>query len=222
MIGEFFLISKRIGKLIKEELGRNKDITLDLGCGTKPYYHKNISGKVICFDKVKNSTTNVIGNANNLPFKTNTFNNVISINSFYYFDNPFDVVRDLHKILKKDGKLILVMPFFYPIHDVPVDKYRFTKYGIVALLGQYFKIDKIKAVGGIFNIPAIILHSLIKGLPLLFPKQLKNLIQIMVYVLYPLYILAQFISVFDFLDKTERFPTYYFVVAVKTHAKFFK
>jgi hypothetical protein len=101
------------------------------------------------------------------------------------------------------------------LHDAPVDRYRFTEYGLRALLGEYFKIEKIETFGGIFNIPAIILHSLIKGLPLLFPKAIRIFVKIIAYVLYPFYIIAQIFSLLDIFDRTRRFPTYYFLVASK-------
>lgn len=215
MIGEFFIIAGKIKKNVGYVFTNDKDKILDLGCGNRPYYHKCIKGNIICFDKSKTKITDVVGDADKLPFKTNLFDKIISINSFYYFKNPFSVVKDLHRILKKDGKLVLVVPFFYPLHDAPFDKYRFTEHGLRSLLEEEFKIEKIKTIGGIFNVPAIIFHALIKGVPLMFTKPLRNFIQIIMYIFYPFYIIAQLFSIFDIFDRTGRFATYYFVVASK-------
>lgn len=215
MRGEFFIIKKKVRNLLKFFLRNKDDKILDLGCGENPDYHKSIEGHIICIDINKTKITNVASDADNLPFKASSFDKIISINSFYYFKNPFNVVKDLHKILKKNGKLILAAPFFYPIHDVPEDRYRFTEYGLKTLLEEDFKVEKITIIGGVFNLPAIILHSLIKGFPLLFPKGTRNFAQIAAYALYPFYIIAQLISILDVFDKTRRFPTYYFVVASK-------
>lgn len=215
MIGEFFIISGKIKGYIAEVFSDKKDYVLDLGCGASPNYHKLIKGHVICFDKIKSKITDVIGDADNLPFKANSFDKVISINSFYYFKNPFNVVKELHKVLRKDGKLILVLPFFYPIHDAPDDKYRFTEYGLKTALEEDFRIGKIDVIGGIFNLPAVFIHSLIKGLPLLFPRVLRKFVQLPAYLLWPFYIFAQIFSVLDVFDRTRRFPTYYFVAAIK-------
>lgn len=215
MIGEFFIIAGKIKKNVGYVFTNDKDKILDLGCGNRPYYHKSIKGNIICFDKSKTKITDVVGDADKLPFKTNLFDKIISINSFYYFKNPFSVVKDLHRILKKDGKLVLVVPFFYPLHDAPFDKYRFTEHGLRSLLEEEFKIEKIKTIGGIFNVPAIIFHALIKGVPLMFTKPLRNFIQIIMYIFYPFYIIAQLFSIFDIFDRTGRFATYYFVVASK-------
>lgn len=212
---EFFIIKSKIRSLLKISLRNKDDNILDLGCGPNPYYHKDINGHIVCLDKKRTKTIHIVSDADNLPFKPNSFDNVISVNSFYYFKNPFEVVKSVYKILKKDGKLILVVPFFYPIHDAPDDKYRFTEYGLRTLLEEYFKIEKIETIGGIFNLPAIVLHSLMKGLPLIAPKSIRNFVQLLAYILYPLYIIAQIISILDIFDKTERFPTYYFVVAEK-------
>lgn len=215
MLGEFFLIKSKIRMLLAAYFSNKHDKILDLGCGDMPYYHDDIKGSIVCLDIIKTSKTHVVSDAGSLPFKPNSFDKAISVNSFYYFKNPFNVVKSVNKILKKGGKLILVIPFFYPIHDAPDDKYRFTEYGLRTLLEDHFKIERIETIGGVFNHPSVILHSLIKGIPLLFSKKIRKFIQILVYILWPFYIIAQIISILDIIDITKRFPTYYFVVAEK-------
>lgn len=215
MIGEFFIIKSRISKLVKSNFADKNESVLDLGCGDEPYYHNEIAGKLFCFDIRKTRTSNVVGNANSLPFKNSSFDSVISINSFYYFDNPFASSKEVGRVLKKNGKFVLVMPFIYPIHDVPHDKYRFTEFGIRELLKNDFTIKEVKTIGGIFTLKAVFFHSIIKGLRLIFPKSSGFIVLPLIIVLYPFYILAQLFSLLDFLDKTGRWPTYYFVVAVK-------
>jgi hypothetical protein len=119
-------------------------------------------------------------------------------------------------LLKKGGKLVLVMPFIYPIHDAPFDKYRFTEFGIREILKEKFEIEEIKSIGGIFNLPAVFFHSLIKGLPLAVPDFLQKSAKILaVLIFYIPYVAMQLLSMLDFLDKTRRWPTYYFVLAAK-------
>ena len=215
MLGEFFIIKNKIRGFLRASFRNKNDKILDLGCGEKPYYHDSIEGKVICLDIIKTSKTHLVSDADSIPFRLNSFDKVLSVNSFYYFRNPFNVVESIHSILKKNGKFVLVLPFFYPIHDAPTDKYRFTEYGLRALLEDKFKIERLETIGGIFTLPSVLLHSLIKGIPLLFPKEMRKFMQILAYVLWPLYIIAQLFSILDVLDMTKRYPTYYFVVAGK-------
>ena len=215
MIGQFFLVSRRIKKKVKNIFTDKEDLILDIGCGDAPYYHKSIKGKIVGFDISEHESLHVRGSADMLPFKKKTFDKIISVNSFYYFKNPFSVAEGLANILKKDGKLIAVIPFFYPIHDVPHDKYRFTEYGIREILESNFEVQRVETIGGIFNIPAIMIHSLIKGGPLIFSGIAKKIAKVILIIFYPLYFIAQIFSLLDFLDKTKRFPTYYFIEARK-------
>lgn len=202
IFGEFFILKRRIKKLIKSIPQKKQELVLDVGCGESPHYHMLIKGKIVSVDMKKSRTTNIICDSHNIPLKKEKFDKVLCINSFYYFSNPFAAIKEARRVLKKDGKLIMQMPFIYPIHDAPFDKYRFTEYGISGLLKNDFKIEKIKAVGGIFSLPSVILHSLVKGAP-------------MFIILYPIYILTQFLSIFDPLDFSGRWPTYYFITASK-------
>ena len=215
MLGEFFIIKNKIRGFLRASFRNKNDKILDLGCGEKPYYHDSIEGKVICMDIIKTSKTHLVSDADSIPFRLNSFDKVLSVNSFYYFRNPFNVIESIHNILKKKGKFVLVLPFFYPIHDAPTDKYRFTEYGLKALLEGKFKIERLEAIGGIFTLPSVLLHSLIKGIPLLFPKKVRRFVQALIYVLWPFYIAAQLVGILDILDRTKRYPTYYFVVAGK-------
>jgi len=212
---DFFIIKKRILNLLKGKF-RSTDIVLDIGCGDKPYYHKSIKAKIVCVDIKHTKKAHIIGNAIALPLKKDKFNGVVCINSLYYYDNPLIAVKEFSNVLKKNGKLVIITPFMYPIHDVPDDKYRFTEYGIKQLLKDDFDIKKISTIGGIFNIPAVFFHSLVKGIPLLAPHGTKTITKFLaIIILYPLYILTQLISLLDFLDKTRRWPTYYFTIAFK-------
>lgn len=202
IFGEFFILKGRIKKLIKNMPQSKQDLILDIGCGDEPYYHKLLKGKIIAIDIKKSKTTDIICDSHNVALKKEKFDKVICVNSFYYFSNPFKTVEEIKRVLKKDGKLIMVMPFIYPIHDVPIDKYRFTEYGIKNLLKNDFKIEKIKTIGGIFSLPSVIFHSMLKGLPLFI-------------ILYPFYILTQLLSILDFLDFSNRWPIYYFVLSSK-------
>lgn len=202
IFGEFFILKRRIKNLIKKIPQSKDDLVLDIGCGSKPYYHKLIKGKIISVDIARSKTADIICDSHNIPLKKEKFDKVICINSFYYFSNPFESLKEIKRVLKKDGKLVIITPFIYPLHDVPLDKYRFTEYGIRNLLKKDFKIEKIKAIGGIFSLPAVIFHSVIKGIPLFI-------------IFYPIYLLVQLLSLLDFLDFSNRWPTYYFIIASK-------
>jgi SAM-dependent methyltransferase len=215
MFGEFFIIKRIIWDLFKDKF-KSSDLVLDIGCGKKPYYHKNIKAKVVCTDLQHTEKTHFVCDAMSLPLKKSKFDGVICVNSLYHYNDPFRAVKNISTVLKKKGKFILLTPFIYPIHDAPYDKYRFTEYGIIEILKNEFIVTEIKTIGGIFNIPAVFFHSVVKGLPLMVKKDLRKIIRFFsIIIFYPFYLLAQLISLLDFLDKSKRWPTYYFVTAIK-------
>lgn len=215
MIGEFLIIKRKIINSFDKIFSKN-DTIIDVGCGNNPYYHKKIKGKIICSDIIKTKRGHIICDASSLPLKKSKSGGIVCVNSLYYYKNPFEAINEFSHALKKRGKLVIITPFMYPIHDIPQDKYRFTEYGIKEILKNDFNIKKIKPIGGIFNLPAVFFHSLIKGIPLAFPKAIRPIIKFLVVViLYIPYILAQVVSLLDFLDITRRWPTYYFTIAIK-------
>ena len=58
---------------------------------------------------------------------------------------PFDAVRELHRILAPGGHLVLTTPFNFRIHGPLPDCWRFTEHGLRALLGN-FEIAELTAV----------------------------------------------------------------------------
>ena len=214
--GEVFFIRERIKKLMKEVFNKDNDKILDVGCGDNPFYKGIIKGKVFGFDVHPSSFTHFIGNADNLPFKPKSFDKVLLANSLYYFDNPFKVINDIHSILKDKGTLFISVPFFYPIHDIPDDKFRFTEFGLRDILKDKFNIKKVEAIGGFFTIPSVIIHSLLKGIPLISPKSFRKVAKVVVFsLLYLPYLLSQIIGLLDIIDKSKRWTTYYVVIAIK-------
>ena len=216
MIGEFFIISRYFKIHIRDIFTNSNDRILDIGSGKNPHYHKSIKGNIVCFDIRNFDKIHIIGDADFLPFRKDSFDKIIIVNSLYYCTNPFNVMENVGRILKKNGTIVIITPFLYPIHDVPYDKFRFTEFGIRQLLKDGFIIKDIKTIGGIFNLPAVFFHSLIKGIPLKVSKSVRKPIKFLSFIIfYPFYFVAQMISILDFLDKSRRWPTYYFTVAVR-------
>ena len=62
---------------------------------------------------------------------------MLSIYIFYCMLFAQPVKDNIKKILSKNGKLILTVPFIFPIHERPYDYYRYTKFGLSFLLQNF-------------------------------------------------------------------------------------
>jgi SAM-dependent methyltransferase len=104
---------------LKKEIKVTKPLILDLGCGTGIASRQLVEiGKVVGCDKnrvmlahAKKHNTNkikyVLGSAEKLPFKDNTFDVVTSFSSFHWFNNKKSL-RQIKRVLKPDGVLFIV------------------------------------------------------------------------------------------------------------------
>jgi len=206
---DFFILFSQINKEIRKVFTNKDDLILDVGCGSKPRYHAHMKGNITGFDTIKSEISDVVGDADFLQqyFGERKFDKIISINALYQFRDPKKVIERMHTLLAPQGTLVLVVPFMYPLHDIPNDRYRFSKYGIKTLLEDRFVIKKIKPIGGVFNLPVMVLHGLVKAT--------SSITWLLAAPFYLLYLLAQVVSLLDFFDRSGRFVSLYLVVAQK-------
>jgi len=65
------------------------------------------------------------------------FDAIVMAEVLEHVQRPHIAVERVLAALKPGGKLILTVPFIFPIHDRPHDYFRYTKYGLQYLLGDY-------------------------------------------------------------------------------------
>jgi SAM-dependent methyltransferase len=81
-----------------------------------------------------NEHVHVQADAYRLPFGDATFDVVLCAEVLEHTHTPALALREMQRVLKDGGKLLLTTPFAYPIHYAPTDYYRFTRFGLAHLL----------------------------------------------------------------------------------------
>ena len=124
---------KRLDDFIKKH--SSSRLALDLGCSNSPYskYFPNRVG----VDLKKGKRVDVIGDAHDLPFKDNTFDIILCTEVLEHLHTPQKAISEMQRVLKPKGKLILTTRFIFPLHDIPNDYFRFTKYGLKYLFKDW-------------------------------------------------------------------------------------
>ena len=82
------------------------------------------------------SNVDIYADAENLPFIDQSIETVILFDVLEHINNGEKALRDIYRVLKPGGRVLIQIPFMYPIHDAPFDYRRLTKYGIEALASQ--------------------------------------------------------------------------------------
>jgi SAM-dependent methyltransferase len=62
---------------------------------------------------------------------------VVMIEVLEHVVSPQAAISNVHHLLKPGGRLILSTPFLFPLHDCPMDYYRYTKFGLRRLLEEF-------------------------------------------------------------------------------------
>ncbi len=138
-------------KLIEEMQG----LVLDVGCGDR-WIERELPADCQYVGLDYPATVNIgyegkptlFGDGQNLAFADGSFDVVIIMDVLEHMEHPGMAIQEAWRVLKPSGKLLVQVPFLYPLHDEPYDFQRWTEYGLKKLLQQTgFKIKTIKAYG---------------------------------------------------------------------------
>ena len=80
---------------------------------------------------------NVYGDAQQLPFQQASTNTVLLLDVLEHLPSPKSCIAEIQRILKPKGKLIIQVPFMYPVHDAPLDFHRWTEFGLERLFKEH-------------------------------------------------------------------------------------
>jgi SAM-dependent methyltransferase len=122
----------RIDGFLARELRDVRGVVLDLGAGLRPFADL-IPGKTIALDHRPRPDIDLIGDAHRLPFGDETVDAIVCTEVFEHLVDPPAAARELIRILKPGGRLVLTTRFCFPLHDRPADFWRFTSYTLARL-----------------------------------------------------------------------------------------
>ena len=128
---------KSIRKLGKHISGN----VVDIGCGhceIKKYLSSDVSytGIDYYYTSVNwyGSSPDIYADAQKLPLKSGAVKTVFLFDVLEHLPEPELCLKEISRILVKGGKLIIQVPFVYPVHDAPLDFRRWTSYGLERIL----------------------------------------------------------------------------------------
>lgn len=150
---------------------------LDLGCGYKPFKSFFPADNYIGVDMSLNSYADVIADNHDLPFKNNIFDVIIITEVLEHCDNEYQVINELRRVAKNQALVYLTIPFLFPLHGVPYDFNRLTKFKLLKLFRQD-KIILLRESNNIFASLFIFINMIIRILfgsaPIFYPLYILN------------------------------------------------
>ena len=134
-----WLVDAIVGHHVRRALPHASGRLLDIGCGHRPYLesfksHVNAYIGLEHLRSVHLFRPDVVGDALRLPFLDGTMDTVVAFQTLEHVPEPATMVREMSRVLRPGGCLILTAPHIWGLHEEPHDYFRFTKYGLRYLL----------------------------------------------------------------------------------------
>lgn len=116
---------------------------MDFGCGAKPYQSLFSVAAYIGVDYENpghphlNEQIDVFYDGKTIPFENDHFDSVFCSEVFEHVFNLPDILKELNRVLKPGGLMLITCPFAYCEHEVPHDFARYSSFGIRHLLQEH-------------------------------------------------------------------------------------
>jgi SAM-dependent methyltransferase len=92
---------------------------------------------VTSFDIDEKYGPDILGDICAHDFNGRTFDVIVLSEVLEHVHSPHLAIANIRAALREGGRLILTVPFLFPIHERPHDYYRYTRYGLEYLLRDF-------------------------------------------------------------------------------------
>jgi SAM-dependent methyltransferase len=199
LINPFYIIRLGLYKGLKEKATKLSGKLLDFGCGSKPY--KSLFTNVqeyIGLDMEneghshKMEQIDVYYDGKTIPFEDNHFDSIFSSEVFEHIFDLEPILAEINRVLKKDGQMLVSVPFAWNEHEIPNDFGRYTSFGLEHILKKSgFEIVESKKTG---HFAAVVAQYMILYIYEIFRTKSKLLTVFKNFVLFPFVLIALILS----------------------------
>lgn len=154
-----FFIRKSILNFIQSNLYCMKGSMLDVGCGQMPYREYIKKNTTIskytgldintAIEYSKDIKPDYTWDGKIIPFESCSYDTLMATEVLEHCPEPLSTLKEMQRVLKQGGYILLTVPYLWPLHETPHDEYRYTPYALNRLLQEAgFKNIEITAGGG--------------------------------------------------------------------------
>ncbi len=133
-------------EVILQNLGAEPKNVLEIGsrvadnqdeiCNLRPLLPQS---QYIGVDMQAGAGVDVVAEATKLPYPPKSFELVLCLETLEHADNPWLIAKEIERVVKQKGAVILSSQQNFPIHLHPSDYFRYTPYGLTTLVPKNWK-----------------------------------------------------------------------------------
>jgi SAM-dependent methyltransferase len=199
LINPFYIIRLGLYKAIKEKALKMQGKLLDFGCGQKPYksLFKNVN-EYIGLDMENDGHSHemeqidVFYDGKTIPFENEHFDSIFSSEVFEHVFDLEPILKELNRVLKKGGQMLVSVPFAWNEHEIPNDFGRYTSFGLEHIIKNAgFEIVESEKTG---HFASVVAQYMVLYIYEIFRTKNKLLTVIKNFLLFPLVLIVLIIS----------------------------
>jgi SAM-dependent methyltransferase len=133
---------------------------LDVGCGDRPY--AQIFPGSVGFDVPGNEHADLHGSLESIPVEDESFDVVLCLQVLEHVPDPAAAVRELHRVVRPGGRVLLSTHGVYPFHPNPDDLWRWTHQGLERVFlasGEWASVTVRPGAGTAATIGMLVAHG---------------------------------------------------------------
>lgn len=156
--------SHMYGKVVQDFLSTipKNGFVLDAGAGFRKIPYDN----VINMEIYDYPSTDILAIGQSLPFKDNCFDGALSLAVLEHVDDPFLCAKELIRVVKPGGRILVIVPFLQAEHGYPSHFFNCTRFGLRKLFSSARLIDHFLEIS---NSPIFTIYQILSiyanGLP---------------------------------------------------------
>jgi SAM-dependent methyltransferase len=138
-VNPFYIARKGLYGNVRDMGKHVQGKTLDVGCGRKPYRVLFRSSEYIGLEidtpeTRRDSLADAYYDGDSFPFGDGEFDSVVTNQVFEHVFQPEEFLREIRRVLRPGGILLLTVPFVWDEHEQPRDYARYTSFALMHLL----------------------------------------------------------------------------------------
>ena len=143
-INPFYIVRKELRRAMVHLANQMHGKILDIGCGGRPY--ENIFTHAseyigMEYDSPENQKRfkkiDAWYDGKHFPFQSESFDSIILTQVLEHVFNPDEFLSEISRVLRKEGMLLLSVPFVWDEHEQPRDYARYSSFGLTHLLNKH-------------------------------------------------------------------------------------